>query len=272
MKLYLGLITQNAEKDIEELTLVHTCFDGIAAVVHEPCNDNTVEILEARKGEGFVVKRPFLFHHAHSMNEFLFHPQIKMGDWIVLRDSKERLNLNFAKSLKSLCADMSGNGLKSIWHKGKLLAFERGFNQQFMNGLHWGLYGVGRGIEMPDEGETLAYSVRDRTRPKDHRYRHEVFYLINYGANGNHLQLFWQNPSELGTHQEQFAKFLDYLTELDCCDVDKWGQWLKDHPMNTRMAGYINLERPLRNYYRYFILGHTNEEILKDEDTWRIAI
>lgn len=271
MKLYLGLITQNAEKDIEELTSVYDSFDGLAAVVHEPCEDNTFNILESRKKEGFVIKRPFLYHHAHSMNEFLFNPAIKMGDWICLRDSAERLNPTFAADLKSFVGGISAGGIESVWHKGKLLLFRRWFNQQFFNGLHWGLYGAGPGIQLPDEDERYAYSVRNKTRPKDHRYRHEVFYLINYGANGNHLQLFWNNPKDLEYHQKEFVKFLDYLSELGCYDVDEWGIWLKHNKMNARMSHFINLERPLRNYYRYYILNHTNEEILKDEDTWRIV-
>lgn len=274
MKLYLGIITNGNEyNNISELTNVWESFDGIAAVVHNqgPDVEDVVNLIDSRKKEGFIVRREYYYHNGHSMNDFLLNPKIVMGDWIVLRDSSERLNQNFAANLRGMCADFSSNGIQSIWHKGKLLAFERGFNQQFINGLHWGLYGCGPGVKLPDEGEFYAYSIRDKIRPKDHRYRHEVLYLINYGPNGNHLDLFWnQNPKELTYHREQFVKFLDYLDELGCKDVDLFKDWLLKNPMNERMKFHINLERPLRNFYRYFVLKHTNEEILKDEDIWRL--
>lgn len=277
MKLYLGIITNGNEyKNIEELTSVWESFDGIAMVLHQQGsqegNDKIYHLVSQRLKDGFIVMREYYYHNGHSMNDFLLNPKIVMGDWIVLRDSSERLNPDFAKNLKGMLGELAGQGVKSLWHKGKLLAFERGFNQQFVNGLHWGLMGCGPGMEWPDGGKDYAYSVRNETRATDHRYRHEVFYLINYGPNGNHLDLFHHsNPAKLQAHRAEFIKFLDYLDELGCKDVDKWGKWLGENPMNPRMMHHINLERPLRNYYRYFILLHTNEEILKDEDTWRLT-
>ncbi len=35
-------------------------------------------------------------------------------------------------------------------------------------------------------------------------------------------------------------------------------------------TGWINAERPVRNAYRFFALGHTDEAIHLDEDTWRL--
>lgn len=272
MKLYLGIITNGNEyENIKELTSIWESFDGLAAVVHKQGDYKKVsELLNERKQCGFVTERDFLFHHGHSQNEWLLNPIINMGDWCAIRDSSERLSPTFAAGLKTFCAEISAGNVKSVWHKGKLLLFERGWNQQFFGGLHWGLMGCGPGVNLPDEDKSYAWSVRDEIRPKDHRYRHEVFYLINYGPNGNHLDLFWKNPMELSRHKEQFIKFLDYLDELGCKDVDLWGEWLSKHPIDERMKYHINLERPLRNYYRYFILKHSNEDILKDEDTWRM--
>ncbi len=277
MKLYLGLITNGNEyQNVNQLTSVWESFDGIAAVVHAQGEAERIweveDLLELRKKDGFVILRDYYYHNGHSMNDFLLNPKIVMGDWICLRDSSERLNVDFAANLKGMCRELSAGGVRSVWHKGKLLLFERGFNQQFVNGLHWGLMGCGPGIELPEEGQSYAWSVRNDTRPKDHRYRHEVFYLINYGPNGNHLDLFHSsNPAKLQKHREDFVKFLDYLDELGCKDVDQWGEWLAKNPMNSRMQYHINMERPLRNYYRYFILKHKNEDIIANEDTWRLS-
>jgi hypothetical protein len=216
------------------------------------------------------------------MNEWLFQPQIKLGDFVILRDSLERLNPNFTKQLPEFINWLEINKINTVYQRSKLLMFRRWFNQQFVNGLHWGLVGAKynyiameqlQGFEKDDE--SYAYSIRDKVRPHNHRYRHECYYLINYGANGNHLALFWKKPEELEYHQEEFARFLGILDERGIGrNVDTWGAYIHaralEKTLDDVMKHHINLERPLRNYYRYYVLGHTNDEILLDEDSWRI--
>jgi hypothetical protein len=275
-KVWLCIITNDKELDnINELTSVWESFDGIFCVVHKQGGDNKVkELLESRKKEGEIIERNYLYHNGHSMNEFLLNPKIKLGDFLILRDSTERLNVNFCKNIRNFIDSLKQNGIGSVYQRSKLLMFKRWFNQQFFNGLHWGLFGARQNMIaidqiIPNDYE-YAYSLRDQLRPKHHRYRHEAYYLINYGVNGNHLQLFNTNPQELEIHQNEFAKFLQFLEGLGICDVDKWGEFLKVNPLDEAMKYHINLERPLRNYYRYFILKHSDEEIKKDENEWRI--
>lgn len=278
MKVWLGIITQDSEKDVKELLEVAPYFDGVAAVCHEPINDGTYDLLNKAKGDGFVIKRPYYFHNGHSMNEFLLNPTIKINDWIVLRDSSERLNTTFAKEIKNFAAMLNKQGVETVIQRGKILMFKRWFNQQFVNGIHWGLSGArSKYVEMEkcegfkDNDESYAYSLRNENRPKDHRYYHECKYIIDYGVNGNHIQLFHPNSLELEKHQNELAKFFDLLDGLGIKNATQLIEYWKTHSLTEEMTHHINLERPFRNAYRYFVLTYSNEEILKNEDEWRLT-
>ncbi len=278
MKIWLcAILDDRREDNIKAMTETWEGFDGLGIVLHKQGGRPEVEdLLRSRLKDGFIVSPPYQFHNGHAMNHFLFHPKIKLNDWIVLRDDSERLTSKFVNNLPLIIQRLGSSGIGTVFQYSKVLMFRRWFNQQFLNGLHWGLSGAIPGYlaidQHPDfkNDRDYAYSVRNETRPKDHRYLHEARYLIDYGPNGNHLVLFWQDPKELAFHQEEFARFLAMLERLGVCSVGKWGKYLKSKPLGPEMKYFINLERPLRNYYRYYILGHSNEEILKDEDTWRI--
>lgn len=279
-KIWLGVISNDKEYiNLDELTKdIWQDFDGLAMIIHNQYGkfSEIENLLLPRIKDGFIIKRDYLYHNGHSMNEFLFNPKIQLGDWIILRDSNERLNPYFSKDLRNFISFLESKNINSVYQHSKLLMFRRWFNQQFVNGLHWGLLGaqpMGISIENFEEfalDENCAFSLRNKNRPKEHRFLHEARYLINYGANGNHLQLFWPIHDQLEVHQNEFYKFLQYLDELKIKDVDLWGKYLQNNTLTEKMKYHINLERPLRNYYRYYVLKHSNEEILKDEDTWRI--
>lgn len=276
MKIWLGIITQDSEKDIKELLEVAPYFDGLAAVCHEPINDGTYDLLETAKGEGFVIKRPYYFHNSHSMNEFLLNPKIRLGDWIVLRDSSERLNVEFAKELKTFVKTLDAQTIGTVYQRGKVLMFRRWFNQQFVNGIHWGLFGARPNyIEIDktpgyEDDKTHAYSLRNETRPAGHRYYHECKYLFDYGVNGNHLQLFHNHVNDLELHQNEMVKFFSLLSDLGVNNTNELIEYWKNNPLSKEMRYYINMERPFRNCYRYYILKHSDEEILKDENEWKL--
>lgn len=281
MKIWLGLITSDKEtQNIDGLTQdIYTHFDGICAVVHKQGGDNRVrEILESRKGGGIVVEREFLPSHSHSMNEFLFQPRIKLGDVLAIRDSSERFNPNFTKDLKPYCQHLQNQGINSVYQRSKMLFFTRWFNQQFINGLHWGLVGaVGRYMSIDvqpgfEDDKTYAYSLRNELRKPTHRYEHECRYLIDYGANGNHLQLFYpNNAEELQYHQLELYRFLNYLSQHSVETAAQFKDFLLKTPMNDTLKHHINLERPFRNFYRHYVLGENDDTIVKDEDLWRIS-
>lgn len=280
-KNWLCLITSDKEFDnIAELTEdVWVHFDGICAVVHKQGGDDRVRtILEDRKKAGFVIEREFLWHHGHSMNEWLFNRRINLMDACWIRDSSERFDFAFAQGIKELSASLLSQNIWNLAQHSKLLMFRRWFNQQFFNGLHWGLSGLyGQTVAIEQfpafqNDKNCAFSVRAEKRPADHRYRHEVLYLLDYAPNGNHLQLFHNDPRELDRHQWEFFRFMQYLVANGVRTVDQLLVYLRaQNSLDSQLKSWLNNERPLRNFYRYYVLNHTNEEILKDEDEWRIT-
>lgn len=277
----LCIITSDNEiENIDEMTRdIWTHFDGTCAVVHKQGgNDDVSNLLKERCKGGFVTERDFKWHHGHSMNEVLLDKRINLMDCLFWRDSCERLSPNFTQDLRAFSADMLRNNIWNLAQYSKILMFRRWYNQQFFNGLHWGisgLYGATVALEKFPQFQNdrdYAYSVRNEKRPPTHRMRHELLYLIDYGPNGNHLALFHQDPAELDRAQWNFYRYTQFLQSKGVTTADQLIEWWKQNSLDTAHKIWINNERPIRNAYRFFQLGHTNEEISKDENEWRLTL
>lgn len=276
---WLCLITSDREfANVEAMTRdIWTHFDGICAVIHDQAGDPALAgLLEQRCGAGFVETVPWRWHHGHSMNHWLFDKRIHAMDACWIRDSSERFNPAFSAHLKAFSADLLAQNVWNLGQHSKLLMFRRWYGQQFVNGLHWGLMGLtGPTISMEQlpqfaDDRACAYSVRNETRPFDHRYLHEVRYLIDYGLNGNHLALFHGTAAALEQAQEQLFHFTQHLDSVGVHTAEQLIVYLKTAPMESDLRRWLNNERPFRNLYRYHVLGHTDAAIKADEDTWRI--
>lgn len=278
---WLCLITSTREVDnVDELTRdVWPHFDGICAVVHRQGGDSrVVEMLNERKGDGFVKEIEWKWHHGHSMNEWLLDPRIHLMDACWIRDSSERFNPAFTQGIAAFSADLLRHDVWNLAQRSKLLMFRRWYGQQVFNGLHWGVSGV-IGTTWPIDrlaqfanDRDYAYSVRDERRPKTHRFRHELLYLIDYGPNGNHLALFHPDPADLERAQWGLFHYTNHLRTLGVTTADQLIEWWQHHPLDAQHKAWVNAERPFRNAYRFFALHHTNEAILADEDTWRLPL
>ena len=124
-KIYIGLITSNGNSEyLQWHKGISQYIDGIAAVFHGE-KDDGYEILNNNKGDGFVVQREFYGHHSHSMNDFLLNPKIRPGDWIILRDTLEQLNINFLKNIRHFMAQLEMQNVNSVFQYSKLLMFKK---------------------------------------------------------------------------------------------------------------------------------------------------
>lgn len=277
---WLCLITNTREtENIDELTRdIHQDFDGICAVVHRQGGDESVfTLLNERKGGGFVAEVEWINHMGWSRNRWLLDQRISLMDMCWTADSLERFNPAFTSTLAAFSADLLSHNIWNLYQYSKLFAFRRWYNQQYMNGLHTGvtgLYGQSVAIDKLFADKTdrdYFYSVRNEKRPSDQRIRHEVLYLLDYGANGNHLALFHNDPAELDRRQWELFQFAAYLAGQGVVGVDQFRDYLLTTPeLPSQVKRWINLERPFRNFYRYHVLGQSNEQITVDEDTWTI--
>jgi hypothetical protein len=270
-KIYIGLITGNEIKNITELTSVYSYFDGLAAVDHNS-EDGTFDVLNSRKGDGFVEKIPYYSHHGHSMNHFLLNPKIKIGDWILLRDSSERINEEFARNIKYWINTFERNNINTIYQYSKLLMFRRFPHQFFANTPHWGFQGAQPGFLQIDQSkifekdEDYCYSVRNKTRDKFHFINAYLrYYLI---LDTNHL-LLGADKAELAgisfsAREAKRLRFLEYLRLKNVeSNIESVIEFMKNG-LDKEGFEFINSELILNNAYSYNVLG--NREIKDEHD------
>ncbi len=292
-KIWLCLITsQNERNNIDELTKdIWHHFDGICAVVHPDGESTQVSaLLVDRMKEGFVTKQPFLHHHSHAMNSWLLDKRIEQGDICVIRDSLERLNPQFAQNLSFIYQELLKQGIWNIWAGGKLLSFRRNYNQSFFGGIHWGLAPLsGKSIDVKNinllynEDRNCAYSVRNEKRPRSSQVYHEVKYLLDYGVNGNHLNLYFQDPQELARQEANLSQFKTFLREiysvLSAKDLENFltshRNFLKvdESRMTIELKKFMNMCRPFKEAWRFWVEEADFEEMMgPDRDNYRITI
>lgn len=259
MSIYIGLITQNSRQNIDELTSVAHHFDGLAAIDHYS-TDGTHEILESRKGDGFVVQLPYYGHHGWSMNGFLFHPKVEDGTWILLRDSSERISETFAQNIRQFVAMLENNGINSVYQYSKLLLFKRFPHQQFGNTPHWGLQGAHpNAIQIDQTGlfksdEEYCYSVRNR-RPLFHWVGAYLRYYLLHDS--NHCLLGLKDQSLFPARDAKRSAFRQFVRARGYPVTIDGVKALFSEPLDDETKAHINAELILHDYYRHEILGDT---------------
>lgn len=174
MKFWLTFITQNRFSDIKEMTEDLSPFDGIIAVDHLS-DDGTYELLENRKKDGKIIQRPFVNHHAHSMNEFLFSGAMKNGDYFLILDSSDRINPVWLKRIREDIGYLNKNDVGAVFLD-RIFLVRYLDSMEFFGAVHWGL--------KPIWGRSINYS-------QINGYRKENWIINKRGDNS----ILW-NPSK----------------------------------------------------------------------------
>jgi len=264
-RIYIGIITDSGKFDsLNALTAPYTHFDGLAVTYHGKPEDNEYKLLMERKKGGFVECIKYLGHHAHSMNHFLFNPQICLGDWILLRDTDERINEEFAANIRPFIKILENNGINSVYQHSKLLLFKRFPHQQFNSTPHWGFHGAqSKMIKIEEttwfkDDSEYCYSVRNENRDKysfiDHFMR---YYLIN---DSNHNLLGLENfgdPNILFPILEsKRILFLEYLNKINVNNnTESLKKCILEHDLSPEFKVFFNSNLILNQFYRYHVLN-----------------
>ncbi len=261
-KIYLAISTQNEEKNIESLTSVYDSFDGICAVDHFS-TDKTFDILKSRCKEGFVEQIKYYGHHGHDLNHVLFNPQIRVGDWLLLRDSSERINPDFAVNIKPFIKMLENSGVNSVYQYSKLLLFRRFPHQYFLNTPHWGFHGAqSKTIAIEQQNwftVDFEYCYSSRVnRDKYHFVDAFMRYYLILDSNHNLLGLEnFGDPTQLfPTLEAGRIDFIFYLQELKInTNVDAVKEYFINEPLlPDKMKEFINNNLILNQFYRFWKL------------------
>ena len=137
-ELYLCGMTGDRLKDITELTECFDYFDGLVWVDHMS-QDGTYELLESRKKNGKIIRRPYVKQHSHSQNEVLFSRHIKNASWIFWADSPERITKKWLSTMRDDIKKYEQNGTGGVYFSGRPYLWQYYDNQQFQGSPHWGI-------------------------------------------------------------------------------------------------------------------------------------
>jgi hypothetical protein len=281
MKVYLGIITQNEYKNINELTKnCFNYFDGIIAV-DGGSTDGTKELLESRKGCGTIIHRKWTNDFDFQNNEILRQGTAKIGDWIFLRDSMERFNDDFVKNIKEFVNFCKQNDIRYTHCNGKGFGFEYYDDIFFFGNPHWGIQNIrGKFLNMFDlykKERDFAYRLLDGEeggRPIHNFIDHFTKYYYVY-SRSNHLLLGRENnPKEYQELESNRQKFRIYCYSLG---LEYTLESLKNFLAQEKWKNdqyFISLfekEEILKTFYRWHILKHTLDEIKQNQKTWSLT-
>jgi hypothetical protein len=264
-KIFLAISTGAGEiENIKELTASFYNFDGLAVTYHGTKEDEEYKLLENRKGNGFVEIIPYFGHHGHDLNHILFNPKIDQSSWLLLRDSSERVNPDFAANIKDFIKMLEYNGINTVYNYSKLLLFKRFPHQYFVNSPHWGLVGVqDKMISIEASGlfsreEDYCYSIRNRNRDKYHFVWHYLKYFSNI-LDSNHCLLGNeknQNQFQIDEgNRRQFRRYLETNNYLPLTP-EKF-IWICNNKLED-IKYLINNNKILNDAYRYLVLKQTD--------------
>lgn len=266
-KIYLAISTDEKELDnLKELTSIYKDFDGLAVTFHGSTDSDAYKLLLDRKGDGFVECIPYFGAHSHDLNHILFNPQIKIGDWILLRDSAERINPNFSSNIYPFIRMLENNEVNTVYQHSKLLLFKRFPHQKFVSTPHWGFQGgqdkvvsVESQNWFKDDSE-YCYSVRNQRAPFswiDHYVRYYLILDSNHNLLGAHN---FGNEFEVFQQKETVrSQFLLYLRKIG---VDNNLISLKNYILNNKLTPelqyFFNNALILNQFYCYHVLKDTD--------------
>lgn len=285
-RLFLCLITHNQYENVKALTdPIWEHIDGIISV-DAGSTDGTRELLEERKGQGEVLYRKWTKDHDLQQNVWLRESVLKEGDIVLIRDSCERFNPEWAKKIRNFLDTLIFGGVRSIFNYGKLFAFVWSDSIVCQGSPHWGMVGLQhKMIDLKEyHNEDLhewSWRVRDGEeggRPIDNKIDHEAKYYWTYGRS-NHLLLGRENNIEeyqrlemIRGHIRDQARLLGF--SMDLKGLEDFMRWITSDEVEdqTKINGknWINSNHITKNFYRKHIAKDSWEDIISTENSWTL--
>jgi len=289
MKIWIcGSVAQfGEEENIKELVKTFKYFDGaffnvnyndVNLVNTIVSSNETFHLLNLHKGNGKIVWTPWIGRHDWAMNCFL--NMIPNGDAFVYVDAQETLKVEFLEGMRALFKEQAANGVKSIWWNRPYCILEKTPQMQFVGNPHAWLNGIqGKYINIANESKVvydkggvhfgdLLYNKKKR---ENTMLLHGVKYSL-YDLPNNQFNMFYTGV-EFMEHEKRrqiFCALLDklgYSRDLDGLEKffrEKWNYYRLD------LIEYLNFEFVFRDFYRYKILKHSIDEIIKDRYNYKI--
>lgn len=261
-KLYLVGITQNRLSDIKEITKdIYPYIDGLVWTDHFS-TDGTFELLEERKGDGFIYQKFYTKDHDDSANFYLRSGHIKYGDWCVILDSSDKIQPVFLKNLRENIFYWNKNRISTIILDRPFI-FRYTGHQHFSFTPHWGLTGLLPGIVNLSQisGYRKENYLINQRNVNSGGIEHPIKYFIEF-LRSNQCELLY---SQFGHDVQNWHEFNRIQFQINVIEqlkiplkVEFLTNFISDGIKNKNLPDwlieYINLEVNLQDLVRYYIL------------------
>jgi hypothetical protein len=135
---------------------IYPVFQGVIGVVNQPSNDGTYEVLEENKGDGLIIKRPWVYNHGYLMNELLFSRKIKNNQWCLYLDSPQSCTDKFIEIIPSMLEKFDKEGIGALFWEDRAYFFKFHEYLEFYGAYHWGLNNIiGKIITIPNQEDYI---------------------------------------------------------------------------------------------------------------------
>jgi len=271
-KIYLSGITycKAIEAVKENIVPIAKYFDGLNFVINRGDENkgeiDLIELLDKNRGDGFIHVQDWIDRYDFSRNRYLLDPRVLDGDTLVIVDSLEKLDEDFAKiSIPELSKFMESQNIDVIFLHGKTFMVRKNEGMSYVNAVHEQIHPIHRAVELTQiQGFEDSSKYFTNTRPEVRDGNHWVkdchflkYYCYSYiqclmGAEGDD-ELFKKRVklrSEFKTYcRENDIDFSPegILLAWKFCDSLEGGM--------SRFSKFINEEKILNDVFRYHILG-----------------
>ncbi len=267
------------QREILEQTVapVMDYFDGLIAVIDDKASLSTTDWLHTIKKGGEIVVQQWVNDHAWTMNRFLLSNKLNYGDWIVIIDETDKLNIDFLKKLREYCDQCSDCSIGAVY-------IDHPFILLYHDGLrvfgspHWGVTGVlGNSINLTQEPGYKKENYIDNLRKNDilrSAFLSPIKYWFCYPAYSNHTQLLYRQFGEDKWQQHENIRVQFRI----CCSVllkipltlDGLEKYLIDNVghYDPTFEQTLELEVNLKDAFRLFVLKQPWKELAANRFNW----